>query len=120
MHLLFSHKLTDEQITDAKTTLGIFEFRYLPKELQRLFSNVPPELDTLNEYAKPFKTYLQKEAASQDIVLIQGDFGLCFLLANFCKRKDLIPVYATTKRIVSEKEGVKISRFKHIRFRRYE
>ena len=120
MYLLFSHKLTDEQIADSKESLDIAEFHYLPKELQKLFSSVPPELESLEEYAKPFKEYLNEEASVGDIVLIQGDFGLSYILVNFCKANDLIPVYATTKRVAVEKDGVKISQFKHIRFRRYE
>jgi len=120
MHLLFSHRLTEEQIVDAKKHLGITHFRALPDDLQRLFSAVPPELESLKTYAEPFKTYLKQEASKGDVVLIQGDFGLCFLLANFCKQEELLPIYATTKRIVLEKDGIKISKFKHIRFRRYE
>ena len=120
LHLLFSHTLTPEQIEDAKTNWGVSAFAPLPKDLQRRFSNVPPELESLKAYAEPFKAYLKEEATEEDIVLIQGDFGLCFLLANYCKVHDLIPVYATTERIVQEKDGVKLSIFKHIRFRKYE
>jgi len=120
MHLLFSHRLTEEQIADAKESFGITQFRYLPKDLQRLFSSVPPELESLKVYAEPFKTYLKETTLEGDVVLIQGDFGLCFLLANFCNKEALLPVYATTKRIVFEKDGVKISRFKHVTFRKYE
>ena len=119
LHLLFSHRLTDEQIKDAKESLQVSDFAPLPGELQKSFSNVPPELETLTEYAKPFKAYLQEKAKEGDFVLIQGDFGLCFILVEFCKTNNLIPVYATTKRIAVEENGIKISKFKHIRFRRY-
>jgi len=37
LFLLFSHKLTDEQIKDAKDNLGIDEFIYLLKDLQISF-----------------------------------------------------------------------------------
>jgi hypothetical protein len=121
MYLLFSHKLTDAQIKDAKK-LGVDEFVYLPDDLQRKFSNVPPELESIKEYAKDFEKFLEN-AKSGDYVLIQGDFGLTCHLVNFSKSKGLIPVYATTKRISKDikKDGkvVKISEFKHIRFRKY-
>jgi CRISPR/Cas system-associated protein Cas10 (large subunit of type III CRISPR-Cas system) len=119
LHLLFSHHLTDEQIKDAKDSMQVTNFTPLPSNLQKAFSNIPPELETLTEFAKPFKTYLQEKAKEGDFVLIQGDFGLCFILVEFCKQNNLIPVYATTKRIAVEENGIKISKFKHSRFRRY-
>lgn len=120
LHLLFSHHLTEEQIKDAKETMQVAHFMPLPRDLQKAFSNVPPELETLTEYTKPFIEYLQETANQGDIVLLQGDFGLCFILVEFCKKSNLIPVYATTKRIAIEENGIKISKFKHTRFRRYE
>lgn len=120
MHLLFNHTLTDEQVADAKRSFDITDFRYLPQELQRLFSAVPSELESLKAYAEPFIEYLSKEAREGDVVLVQGDFGLSFLLVNYCKANALTPVYATTKRVAVEKDGVKLSKFEHVRFRVYE
>ena len=123
MFLLFSHKLTDEQIKDAKENLGVSEFVYLPKDLQKKFSNVPPELEDIKEYSKIFIGFLKNSAKSEDYVLIQGDFGVVFNVVEFCKESNLKAVYSTTKRVSKEKEIdgkiVKISEFKHIRFRRY-
>jgi len=122
LFLFFSHTLTQEQINDAKN-LGIDKFVPLPNELQYLWSNVPPELEDIEEYAKPFYEFLNINARKGDYVLVQGDFGLSCRLVNYSKQKGLIPVYATTKRkvIETEKDGkiVKKSEFKHVRFRRY-
>jgi hypothetical protein len=56
-------------------------------------------------------------------VLVQGDFGVVCEIVKFCKERKVKAVYATTKRVVKEmeKDGkkVKISEFKHIRFREY-
>jgi hypothetical protein len=121
MYLLFSHKLTDAQIEDAKR-LGVDEFVYLPQDLQQKWSNVPPELESIKEYAKAFEEFL-KSARKGDYVLIQGDFGLTCHMVNFSKNNGLIPVYATTKRISKDinQNGkiIKISEFQHIRFRMY-
>jgi predicted glycosyltransferase len=121
MYLLFSHKLTDAQIKDAKK-LGVNEFVYLPEDLQQKWSNVPPELERIKEYAKDFEEFL-KSAQKGDYVLIQGDFGLTCHMVNFSKNNGLIPVYATTKRISKDinQNGkiIKISEFQHIRFRMY-
>ena len=123
LYLLFSHRLTDEQIQDAKEHLKIDKFFYLPKDLQYLFSNVPPELDDLSEYVRPFVEYLLQNAKAGDFVLVQGDFGLSYKLVEVAKALGLIPIYATTKRVAIEKnidgKSVKISEFRHIRFRRY-
>jgi len=120
--LFFSHKLTEDQINDAKR-LGIEEFISLPYELQYLWSNVPPDIEDIREYIKPFYEFLDKNAKKEDFVLIQGDFGLTCKLVNYSKQKGLVPVYATTKRVAKEIKNngkvVKISEFKHIRFRRY-
>jgi len=124
LYLFFSHTFTPEQIKDAKESLRVDDFIYLPKDLQNLFSNVPPELESLDEYKKPFEEYLLKNAKKGDFVLLQGDFGLVCSLVGFSKKLGLIPVYATTKRVAKEKiidgKTVKISEFHHIRFRRYE
>ena len=123
MFLLFSHKLTDEQIKDAKENLGVKEFVYLPENLQERFSNIPPEIDDIKEYANIFLKFLKENASKDDYILIQGDFGVVFWVVEFCKENNLKAVYATTKRVVKEKningKVVKISEFKHIKFRFY-
>ena len=123
MFLFFSHKLTDEQIKDAKENLGVDEFIYLPQDLQEKFSNVPPEIDDIKEYTQIFIDFLEKNVSSEDIVLIQGDFGVVFWVVEYCKQKNLKAIYATTKRVVKEQnidgKVVKISEFKHVKFRFY-
>ena len=121
MYLLFSHELTNEQIEDAKK-LGVDEFVYLPEDLQKKFSNVPPELESIKKYAKDFEKFLEN-ANVNDYILIQGDFGLTCHMVQYAKKNKLVPIYATTQRITTEiKKGtkiVKISEFKHIKFRKY-
>ncbi len=123
MFLLFSHKLTSEQIKDAKENLGVREFVYLPKNLQEKFSNIPPEIEDIQEYSKIFIDFLEKNASNEDYVLIQGDFGVVFWVVEYCRKNNLKAIYATTKRFVKEKnidgKVVKISEFKHIIFRFY-
>ncbi len=123
MYLLFSHKLTNEQIDDANTNLKVYDFVSLPETLQTLWSNIPPELENLDNYLSSLKNYIRLAAKSGDYILIQGDFGAVYEMVTFSKNLGLIPIYATTKReVVEEKQGDKIvkkSIFKHIRFRKY-
>jgi len=123
MFLLFSHKLTNEQIIDAKKVLKVDNFVYLPNDLQSLWSNVPAELESLKNYLLPLKEYIKNNAKKDDFVLIQGDFGAVYEMVNYAKKLNLTPVYATTKRETQEEiqkeKVVKISKFKHIRYRKY-
>jgi len=122
LYLLFSHKLTPEQIEDAKKNLGVDDFVYMPAILQEKWSNVPAEMEELGEYSKDFMKFLDTAKAG-DYVLIQGDFGLTYELVNYAKGKNLIPVYATTKRYSKEVNSgnkiFKLSKFDHVRFRKY-
>jgi len=122
MILLFSHKLTDEQIDDAYERFNIKEFVYLPENLQKIWSDIPPEVENIKPLLEPIKEFLRKKANSGDFVLIQGDFGAVVEMVEFV-RYWLIPVYSTTKRVTKEvkKDGklIKVSEFKHIRFRKY-
>jgi len=123
LFLLFSHTLTTEQIADAKETFKIEEFVELPLELQKLWSNVPSELDDVSLYLEPLKHYLKEQSSAEDMVLIQGDFGATYYMVNAVKSLGLKAVHATTKRDVVEKtiddKVVKTSVFKHVRFRVY-
>lgn len=121
--LLFSHKLTKEQEKDAINSLLVDEFVYLDENLQKLWSNIPPDLSNLSTFLEPFKLFLKNNANKEDIILIQGDFGAVYEMVNFTKKLNLIPVYATTKREVKEQETngsiQKISIFKHIMYRKF-
>ncbi len=123
MILLFSHKLTPEQITDAKSSFGVEEFLLLDDDLQNIWSNVPAELEEVVGYLQPVRDFLIEEVSSDDVVLVQGDFGATCAMASFVKSIDGVAVYATTKRNVEEKEIdgkiVKTSVFEHVRFRRF-
>ena len=123
LFLLFSHKPTPAQESDAKESLGVTHFVTLPEKLQNLWSNIPPTLENLSDYLTPLKEYITNKSQEGDIVLIQGDFGGCYEMVNFVKSLGLKAVYATTKRDVVEKEidgkMVKTSVFEHVRFREF-
>ncbi len=50
MILLFSHKRTPEQIADAKSSFGVEEFLTIDDELQNICSNIPVDLEDIEEY----------------------------------------------------------------------
>ena len=123
LFLLFSHNLTATQEADAKATLGVTSFVTLPTELQKLWSNVPSGLESLEAYLEDMRVYLHQELKQGDVVLVQGDFGATCSMVRFVKGLGAKAVYATTTRDVVEKviddKIVKTSVFKHVRFRVY-
>ena len=121
--LLFSHQLIPAQINDARYSWSVDEFVVLEDDLQKLLSQIPPELESLDGYLQPIKEYLKENITKNDVVLIQGDFGGCYEMVNWVKQLDAISIYATTARNVIEKNVngkiVKTSQFEHVRFRKY-
>jgi len=125
MILLFSHTLSEKQREEATQLWNVSEFVSLPKELQNIWSNIPYDVETLDNILKPIRDYMAKISNKDDVVLVQGDFGAVSMLVNESKSLGLVPVYATTKRTAKEyitKEGkqMKKSIFEHRRFRKYE
>ena len=123
LFLFFSHRLTETQKKEAQEVLGVEEFVSLPQILQEKFSSIPPELENLDAYVQEFVKFLVQNGQPGDYVLVQGDFGLVYRIVEVSKSVGLVPIYATTKRVVIEEsrgeETIKVSRFEHVRFRRY-
>jgi hypothetical protein len=125
LYLLFSHTITQEQQADAEASLGVTKFEPLPADLQALFSCVPPAIESLRDYVVPIQRWLVERVQPTDFVLIQGDFGVTFLLVHYCLTSRLgIPVYATTQRQsidIPQPDGSVVTQrvFRHCCFRRY-
>lgn len=114
--LLFSHKLTPQQLKDAEEKLNCKEIVYLNEELSKLWQNILPETDI-----QVFKDFLMENGN----VLIQGEWGTVYNMVNFAKEKNMIPIYSSTARKVveekssSENQVIKTSVFEHRGFYRY-
>ncbi|MBZ4663987.1 MAG: hypothetical protein JG776_1702 [Caloramator sp.] len=122
--LLFSHKLTDEQIREAEDELKVEEFIYLPQELQYIWSNIPPEGELPIYIIDKFKRFIIDNAKQGDYILIQGDFGATNHMVQWAKEKGFVPIYATSKReykSITNEDGsiTNVHIFRHINFRRY-
>lgn len=122
-----SHKLTDDQLLDARLSLGIPPENVftLPENLQEVWQNVPVESLVIHSVAKSFVQWIKSGSAEGDYVLIQGHFGLSFALVEFCLRRHRIPIYAVTRRISTETPlsdgSIRISKtFKHVAYEKYQ
>lgn len=123
--LLFNHQLTEIQAKAAVSQLEIRRIHTLPDDLQALWSQVPPDIPELAPYLSPVIRWLKIHASPLDHVLIQGDFGACYILVQEAFRLGLVPIYSTTQRKAIEEPGsegaVRLTHeFKHVMFRKYE
>lgn len=124
MLLIFSHKITQSQIEDAISSLGVSEFVELPQNLKNIWGSIDPYLDDLSDVLNDFKLWIKDNSTPSDYILIQGDFGACYHLVNYAKSLSLIPIYSTTHRVTEERinangEVITEHKFSHIKFRKY-
>jgi hypothetical protein len=124
LFLIFNHRVTPLQEEDARRSLGVDRIVEPPEDLKGLWQQVPAEPEIIDGYLAPIKEWLRDHAQKGDYVLIQGDFGACFIMVNFAMGQGLIPIYSTTEREAAEEHRengtVKIVHyFQHRRFRRY-
>lgn len=124
LFLIFNHRFTREQEADAAAALGVKRIIEPPADLQELWGNIPPDLPALDEYLGPLRQWLLAKAAPGDYVLIQGDFGACYILVSFALAQDLVPIYSTTRRVATEEMqsdgSIRLVRnFEHRIFRKY-
>jgi len=121
---IFNHEITDIQKKDARDFLGVDAIEDLPDDLKALWSDIPPELQEIRGYLSPVIEWLEGHAARGDYVLIQGDFGACYIMVNFALNKGLVPVYSTTRRDAVEEHlpdgSIRLGHLiRHRMFRRY-
>lgn len=124
LYLLFNHTLTRDQENDARQGLGVRQIIEPPTEIKNLWSNVPPELEGIHPVLEPVRKWLAASAQPGDYVLIQGDFGACWLMVLHARDQGLLPIYATTRREAHEEHqadgGVRlVHHFRHVRYRAY-
>jgi hypothetical protein len=122
--ILFNHHLTTEQRQMARDELGAEAIQLPPLKVSRVWANIPPDAPSLQALLQPVCQWLDAAARPGDFVLVQGDFGACFLVAAHCLARGMVPVYATTYRQAFEQPqddgAIRLTHnFKHVRFRRY-
>lgn len=124
LFLLFNHTITPAQKNQARQKLAVTNIVVPPAEISELWGALPAADKALLPCLQPVIAWLDQHAVKGDYVLIQGDFGACYLLVRHALEKGYIPVYATTERQAVEKGledgGVELTHtFRHVCFRRY-
>ncbi len=121
---VLNHEMTDDQTRDAYKSLRVNEIENIPVELKALWANIPPDEPYIAHHLAKIREWLFATASTGDYVLVQGDFGACFIIATFAIHEGLIPVYSTTSRVAEEAaqpDGSVALRhvFRHVMFRKY-
>ncbi|WP_456386753.1 CRISPR-associated protein Csx20 [Desulfolithobacter sp.] len=124
LYLLFNHRLTSHQAEQAKQELGVDNIIEPPDNITRLWANIPPEPESIRPVLEPVFTWIDNEIRAGSFLLVQGDFGACFLVINHAAAKGITPVYSTTRREAAEQhtddKTVRLAHtFRHVRFRIY-
>ena len=124
LFLIFNHTFTPEQAEGARQSLGVETIVTMPDAVRDVWGNVPPDRPTIADHLEPVRRWLADQSRPRDYVLVQGDFGACYLMVRFAFDADLIPIYATTRREADETVqpdgSVTLThRFRHVAFRRY-
>lgn len=123
LFVLTNHTVTAKQRANAVESLNVDTLVDLPPTLKQEWGTVPPELDSVCEYAAPFLDWLAANVADDDVVWVQGEWGVTVSVLDWCRARGVRCVYATTKREATEVHsaaGVQMTHvFVHVRFRDY-
>jgi len=124
LYLLFNHLLTDNQAERARLELGVNQIHKPPAEVSRCWANIPPEPESISDILKPVFSWIDRSVSTNDFLLVQGDFGACYLVLEHIRGSGVVPVYATTRRQAVEQHlddnTVQLTHtFSHVRFRKY-
>jgi len=124
LFLIFNHDITPVQETDARNSLCVQRIIDMPSDLKKLWRQIPPDLPEISSYLKPVKDWLAQNSIINDYILIQGDFGACYIMVDFAFKIGLVPIYSTTRREAVEEHDdagtVKlVHHFQHRIFRKY-
>ena len=120
---LLNHVLTQNQIKELKEEFSVLEIVYPTEEISNLWSQIPATKSVDKSIINKITNWLLP-AENQDVLIVQGDFALTFIIVDFALKKVLVPICATTKRVAKEsRQGETVKReyiFEHVCFRKYE
>ena len=124
LFVLTNHDVTPEQQLSVHNELGTDEIVELPVALKNAWGTVPPEVESLSGYVRPFIEWLESEISVGDAVWVQGEWGSTVSVLDWCRSKRIRCVYSTTARVAHEEKmpdgSYKMTHvFKHVRFRDY-
>ena len=114
--------MTQEE--EARRILDIKKIVSPPNTIKSLWAALPAEVSSLQANIEPVTFWLDDKCKAGDYVLIHGDFGACYLLAQHCLKTGRVPIYSTTERNAIETKlddgTIQLTHiFRHVRYRKY-
>jgi len=124
IYILINHEPTIEQLIELEKTYGNYEIIQPEPRIKQFWANIDPELNSLERSNKADEIIEDIVNKKSDIVWIQGESIMVYLVVRKLEEKDILAFASTTKRQVVEvkkEDGtvVKQSMFKHCRFVHY-
>ncbi len=95
-----SHEPTPDQLEELKNNWDIQEIVRMPKDIASKWQSIPPGKESIEEEILVIKNWIDEVCTPGDVVIIQGDYGASFMLADYVRKLAFTPLYAATKREV--------------------
>ena len=116
------HSLQLKELCEAYPVQSIID---PPPDLKRIWRNLPDRKKFDTALLDPLVGWLKAKSNRNDAVVLQGELGSVFYLANFCFANELVPLYTVEELVCEHKvldDGtiVNIEKTKHVRFKHFE
>jgi hypothetical protein len=121
-YILLNHTLTCKQTQELKEKFGVSDIIIPPQEISDFWQQIPTDAEIGENLLKPTLNWLLT-AKKGDILVIQGEFGATFAIADWALRRGLAVLHSVTERVATEsRKGELVHRsyvFEHVRFREF-
>jgi len=121
-YILLNHTLTANQTQELKEKFGVNNIILPPQEISDFWQQIPTDAEISENLLKPILNWLLM-TKSGDILVIQGEFGSTFAIADWALGRGLTVLHSVTERIATEsRSGEVVQRsyvFEHVRFRKF-
>jgi len=124
VYLLLNHQPTEEQLKDLEKVYGFFEIVEPDQKIKSFWSNIDPEMNSLERDDKALEIVDDVVKKKADSVWIQGESVMVYKVVKRLEYRNIPAFASTTKREaveVKKEDGSveKKSVFKHCRFVNY-
>lgn len=121
-YCLMNHILTPRQEAELRDRYGVETVLCPDKALSQKWEQIPVAKKLDAGIVEAVVSWLSG-SGSGDILVVQGETGSTFMLADYALKRGLVPLYAVTKRVETEEvDGETVRRhyvFEHVCFRTY-
>lgn len=122
-YCLLNHKLTENQEKELSEKFHSERIVYPSQAISVMWAQIPVTERVDRKTAQAVVDWLS-DAEEGDMLIVQGEMGITFLLVSYALGRGLVPIHAVSRREETEvcdgESVVKCHVFRHVCFRRYE